>query len=182
MTAVQYIENLLIDEWTSSISGRPHDVGDIVGTGGDETIKIVYESSDEWRRMDLANYDYLTIRDGGLVDINPQSFGWLQEDQISRVDVDIRTKGWPGDDRPGRIALYGERGAGDLDDNEAPRWGGLVGETMRAVRTVRKGDQEFNLIFNTSADDLSSQMGGQVWRAMVQIRPEVRSTTIDTST
>lgn len=181
MTSLQYIEEVLRNNWSSSISGRPHDVGDIVGEGGDDTIKIVYESDDEWRRMDLANWDYIVLRDGGLVESSPQSFGWTQEDIVSRIDIDIRTTGHPADNRPGRIALYGERGAGTLNANESPRWGGIAGEAHRIVKSVRRGEKEYSIVGTDAVDDLSAQMGGQVWRALVQARLEIRSRTIDTS-
>lgn len=176
MTAPQFVETVLRNNWENSISGRPHNVGSL----GDD-IKIVYESDIDWRQMDLANYDYLTIQDGGVVDITPKSLGWTEEETTSRVDVDIRTRGHPNDSRPGRIALYGERGAGSLNSNEKPRWGGLAGEVERTVKTVRKRKEEFDIINTDSVDDLSTQMGGQIWRAVVQIRLDERASQIDTT-
>lgn len=172
--SLQYVRHVLEHGWEDEISGRPHNVGRL----GDD-IKVIYESSDEWRRMDLSNYDYITLRDGGTVDIEPKGLGWTEEDNTVRVDIDIRTKGhYP--DRDGRVTLYGERGAGDLDPNESPRWGGLVGEAERVMKEVRRGDEEFLIINVDVIDDLSAQMGGQVWRAVVQVRLEERSTVIDT--
>lgn len=176
MTTVQYVENLIRDNWQSAITGRPHNVGVI-----DKDIKIVYESDDEWSQMNLGKYDYITLQDGGLVNMEAKSFGWSEEDIVSRVSVDLRTRGWPQEGRPGRIALYGERGAGALLPNEAPRWGGLVGETLRVLKSVRGGDEEFCIIDTNEADDLSGQMGGQIWRSVVNVRLESRSSTIDTS-
>lgn len=182
MVVAQYIDNVLRSGWHSSISGRPHDVGAIEDEGVDNPrVKVVYESDDDWRRMDLSNYDYITIMDGGIVDMPAKSFGWKNEDVISRLNLDIRTKGWTSENRPGRISLYGERGAGTLAENEAPRWGGLVGEALRVVKAERKGDQEFSIIDASEANDLSSQMGGQVWRATVSVQLETRSSEIDTS-
>ncbi|MFB6284581.1 MAG: hypothetical protein ABEK59_11760 [Halobacteria archaeon] len=180
MTSIQYVDNVLQNNWTSSISGRPHDVESIGENPGD--VRIIYGSDDEFRRMDLSNNDYLVLRDGGLAEITPKSFSWQEEDRISRVDVDIRTSGWPNSNRPGRIALYGERGAGNLNSNESPRWGGLVGEALRVLKTKRKGDQEFTIINASEADDVSEQMGGQVWRTVVGVRLEQRNISIDTST
>lgn len=180
MTAPQYVRNLLEDNWQSSITGRPHDVGELDTDSQSGKVKIVYESDDEWRSMDLSNFDYLTIRDGGISNITPTSFGWLNEDRTARVTVDIRSKGWPTEDRPGRIALYGERGAGDLDPNESPRYGGLAGEVERVLKEPRDGDQEFSLISTPEINDLSGQMGGQIWRGTVTAVFESRSTEINT--
>lgn len=172
--SLQYVRKVLEDGWEDEISGRPHNVGRI-----GEGIKLIYEGSDEWRRMDLSNYDYITLRDGGTVDIEAKGLSWTEEDNTVRVDIDIRTKGhYP--DRDGRVTLYGERGAGDLEPNESPRWGGLVGEAERVMKEVRKGDEEFSIINVDVIDDLSAQMGGQVWRSVVQVRLEERSTVIDT--
>lgn len=183
MTGVQYVENVLRNRWASSITGRPHDVGNLGGDlSNDEYVRIVYEGDKDWRSMDLSNYDYLTLTGGGFTSIEPKAFGWTEEDRFTRVDIDIRTSGHVGKDRPGRIALYGERGAGNLSVNEKPRWGGLVGETLRVMKDVRKGDQEFTIIDANEADELSGQMGGQIWRSVVSVRLENRNRTIDTST
>lgn len=182
MTTLQFVENTIRDEWQSSISGRPHDVGELgADLSNNQYIRLVYESDADWSQMDLANYDYLVLRDGGDVNIIPKSFGWTEEEVVSRVDVDIRTRGHPSEGRPGRIALYGERGAGNLGANERPRWGGLAGEVERTIKTVRKGEEEFDIINIDVIDDVSSQMGGQIWRAVVQIRFESKADVIDTT-
>lgn len=173
--SLQYVEQVLRDEWHDEIDGRPHNVGHL-----DDDVKIVYEGSKEWRRMDLSNFDYLTLQDGGDVDISPKGLGWTEEDTTSRVNIDIRTKGHH-PDRDGRVTLYGETGAGDLDPRESPRWGGLVGETERVMKTIRRGDDCQNSIVNVDViDDLTGQMGGQIWRSVVQVRFESRNATIDT--
>lgn len=173
--SLQYVERLLREEWHSSITGRYHDVGEL-----DTDIKIVEQGDDEWRAMSLENYDYLTLMDGGDVDIAPQSIGWTEQETVSRVDIDIRTRGDPEAGRPGKIALYGERGAGDgLDD--APRWGGLVGEVHRCIKSRRKGDEEYDIIDAFVVDDVTDQMGGQIWRALVNVRLEERAEVINTT-
>ena len=193
--SLQYVERLLREEWHSSITGRYHDVGEL-----DTDIKIVEQGDDEWRAMSLENYDYLTLMDGGDVDIAPQSIGWTEQETVSRVDIDIRTRGDPEAGRPGKIALYGERGAGDglgdglgdepLGDDElgglgglddAPRWGGLVGEVHRCIKSRRKGDEEYDIIDAFVVDDVTDQMGGQIWRALVNVRLEERAEVINTT-
>lgn len=174
MTTPQFVENTIITEWEDSISGRPNDVGEI---GPD--IRIVYESDEDWRSMALENFDYITIVDGGDTDVTPKGVVWDHEDVVARVDLDIRTKGRPGLDR-GRYALYGERGAGDLAENESPRWGGLAGEASRCMKSVRKGGHEFDVINVDTVDDLSGNMGGRVWRTVLNVRFEKRNSPIIT--
>lgn len=160
MTAVQYIQKVLEDNWVESVSGRNSDV---------PTPTFERESAEALRRMNLDRNDYVLIMDGGISNIEPQSFGWVEEQTTARVTLDIRTA-------QSRERLWGQRS----DDNSGTRWGGLVGEASRIIHDIRKGDEEFDLIIPYEANDLSGQMGGHIWRATLEIRLEVRASTINT--
>lgn len=174
MTAVQYVENILAQDWEENIEGRYLDVPEPT---------VVRESEEGDRRMNLQNSDYIVVSDGGISDITPASFGWVEEQTTSRVTLDIRTS-------YSRERLWGDRYSGDTgdvqigstqlgDENTSGRYGGLVGEAKRIIDLHRKGDKEFDLIVPYEANDLSGQMGGKVWRATLSIRLEVRASTID---
>lgn len=172
MTAVQYVEYLLSENWQKSISGREYDV---------PQPAIYRESPENLRRMNLDQNDVVLLRDGGVTEISPQSFSWQEERLVSRVTVDARTTGEAGS-VAGRERLWGVRGAGDLDPNEAERYGGLQGEIKRIMDTVRKGDNEFDLVRVTQQNDLSGEMGGQIWRGTSEVVLDVRANQIDPST
>jgi len=159
MTAIQYVENILREDWEREVPGRNKPV---------PVPEVVRESSEEHRRMNTQNSDYIVVTDGGISEIEPQSFGWQEEATTARVTCDIRTS-------QSRERLWGKRD----DDNNSPNYGGLVGEVKRIVDTKRKGDKEFDLIVGFEANDLSGQMGGKVWRATFEIRLEVRATTVN---
>lgn len=169
MTAVQYVEALIEANWEPSITGRVVDV---------PQPQILRESAQGLRRMNLDQHDVLLIRDGGITDVEPQSFAWQEERVVGRVTVDARTTGEAGA-VPGRERLWGYRGVGDLGDTEAERYGGIQGEMKRIVDTVRKGDEEFDLILATEQNDLSAEMGGQVWRGTTEITLDIRANEID---
>ncbi|AGM11978.1 hypothetical protein DNAM5_119 [Haloarcula californiae tailed virus 1] len=159
MTAVQYVEYVLENNWEPSISGRYNDV---------PHPRLIRESSEEYRRMNTQEDDTIIVSDGGISEIEPQSFGWVEERLLSRVTLDIRTS-------HSRERLWGERD----DNNNSPRYGGLVGECKRIFDAKRKGDKEFDLVDGYEANDLSGQMGGLVWRATFELRLDTRASNID---
>lgn len=169
MTAVQYVEHLLENNWEPSITGRVEDV---------PQPGIYRESAESLRRMNPDTEDVLLIRDGGITQIEPQSFGWVEERLVSRVTIDARTTGEAGS-VPGRERLWGYRGVGNLDPNEAERYGGLQGEVKRILDEVRKGDEEFDLVIADEQNDLSAEMGGQIWRGTTEVTLDIRANTID---
>lgn len=171
MSALQYTENLLDANWEESVSGRERDV---------PQPQLIRESAESLRKMNLDQNDAALLRDGGITTIEPQSFGWAQERLVSRVTIDLRTTGEAGSTH-GRERLWGYRGVGGLNDNESERYGGLVGETKRIMDSVRKGDNDFDLVLVTEENDLSAQMGGQIWRASVEVQLDIRARTIDPS-
>ena len=137
-------------------------------------MALFREAAQDLGKMNIERDDVLLIRDGGITEIEPQSFGWVEERLVSRVTVDIRTTGHAGD-VDGRERLWGRRRSG----NVAPEYGGLTGEVKRVLDTVRKGDQEFDLIVNREQNDLSGEMGGQIWRATTEIELDTRANVID---
>lgn len=171
MTAVQYVEHILDTNWSASVSGREVDVPE---------PELYRESAENLRRVNLDQADVVFLKDGGITNIEPRSLGWTEERLVSRVTVDVRTTGEAGS-VAGRERLWGHRGTGTLGANEAEDYGGLVGEIKRICDTVRKGDQEFDLIQVTEENDLSGEMGGQVWRATMTIVLDTRANTIDPS-
>lgn len=172
MTAVQYVKNLLENNWESAVSGREKDV---------PKPEIYLESAENLRRVNLDQSDVVFVRDGGTTQYTPKSFGWAQEEYSSPVTIDARTTGEAGS-VPGRERLWGYRGVGNLSANEAERYGGLQGEIKRILDEVRKGDQEYDLVLATAQNDLSGEMGGQVWRALTEVSLDVKAKTIDSST
>ena len=169
MTAIQYVQTLLDTRWEESISGREVDV---------PKPKLMRESAENLRRINLDMEDVLLLRDGGVTSIEPQSFGWQEERLLSHVTIDARTSGEAGA-VSGRERLWGYRGVGDLEPNEAERYGGLQGEIKRILDTGRKGDQENDLIYATEQNDLSAEMGGQVWRGTTEVQLDVRANQIN---
>lgn len=169
MTAIQYVEHILDANWESNISGREREV---------PQPDIIRESAQSLRRMNLDERDQVMLRDGGVTTIEPQSFGWSEERLVSHVTIDARTTG-EGGDVSGRERLWGWRGIGSLADNEAERYGGLMGEVKRILDTIRKGDEEFDLVLTTEQNDLSAEMGGQVWRGTTEVMLDVRVNEID---
>lgn len=175
MTAVQYVEYILHNRWDKSdLNGNRNALDPIGDIESDAPIRTLRESPQDRRRENLSSHDSLLLRDGGITTIEPQSFGWVEERTVSKVTVDIRTTGLGGS-LAGRERLWGERDG----DNNGPSYGGLTGEVKRVCDEVRKGDQEFDLIFVTEMNDLSGEMGGQVWRATVEISLDVRATNIN---
>jgi len=170
MTSVQYVEYIIDNNWEPSITGRAVDV---------PKPTILRESSANTRRLNLDESDVLIIRDGGISNYEPQSFGWGGERQVGRVTVDARTTGEAGSTE-GRERLWGYRGgAGSLGANEAERYGGLQGEIKRILDTVRKGDQGYDIIRASEQNDLSGQMGGQIWRGTTEVILDTRAHQID---
>lgn len=172
MTAVQYAEYILDEYWEPSVSGREKRV---------PKPEILRESPEGYRKINLDRSDALMLRDGGITTIEPQSVGWVEERKVSRVTIDVRTTGEAGS-VSGRERLWGHRGIGNLDPNEAERYGGLQGEIKRIIDKVRKGDEEFDLVLVTEQNDLSGEMGGQIWRGTSELSLDTRANKIDPST
>jgi hypothetical protein len=165
MTAIQYVEYVLDEDWTEGVSGRNNDV---------PKPELVVEAEKNKRSVDVYDTDIIFVRDGGVANYEPRSFGWAQEDQLSIVSLDIRTTGDM--DIAGRERLWGERETRDT----SPNYGGLVGEVKRIFDTIRKGDDcNYSMIRVTEANDLSGETGAGIWRATVQIELDARSVSID---
>lgn len=167
MTAIQYVEYILENDWAPNIDGRWNEV---------PKPEILREATLERQRMSLDTADYAVIQDGGAVSYEGQGLGWTEEDVTARVTVDLRTSGIAGK-VDGRVRLIGERD----ESNAAERYGGLSGEVKRICDKYRRGDQEFDLINGFEFNDLSSQMPGSQWRGTVEIRLEERAKTINPS-
>lgn len=172
---LQYVKYVLADSgrWTKSISGRPNDVPKPAFTlEGDDT------------KLSLRTEDYIEIEDGGVTSITPQSVGWDEEKRQRVVSVDIRTatRRVQGTKTDGRIRMYGERGGGTLNANEAPRWGGVAGEASRVLHEVRDRDQEFDVVETFEARDLSGELNPGHYRVVLEVELTQQAYTIDTST
>lgn len=169
MTALAYIEHLLDTEWTPSVEGRAVDV---------PKPGIYRRSAENLRRVSLDQEDILFIGTGGDRLVEPQSVGWTEEHIMARINIDARTTGEAGS-VGGWERLWGHRGEGDLGANEAEAYGGLMGEIKRIMETVRRRDEEYDIVNVVEQFDLSEEMGGQVWRGTTTVELEQRARVID---
>ena len=171
MTSLAYIEYLLDTEWTPGVDGRVEDV---------PKPSIYRRSAENLRRVSLDQEDVLFIGTGGDRLVEPQSLGWTEERVIAKVSIDARTTG-----EAGRVGgwerLWGHRGVGDLDANEAEAYGGLMGEIKRIMETVRRRGEEYDIVNVVEQFDLSEEMGGQVWRGTTTVELDQRARVIDPS-
>lgn len=164
MTKLDFAEALIDSRWETSISGRPNDV---------PKPTIYREAPEDVRRTSLDEADELVIKDGGTVTYEPKSVGWVEEEVRTPVLYDIRTT-------KGRTRYEGERQTSPGDPlGDAPRYGGLVGEVKRIIDTARKGEKEFDLVTASEFNNLTPEMGGQVWRGQYTVYLEQRAAQID---
>lgn len=160
MTALQFAEYVLDDRWTATIDARPNDV---------PKPNLVRESDADKRRIDDAREDTAMLQDGGISDIEPRSLGWTEEREVSHVTVMLRTS-------ESRERLWGHRD----ENNDAERYGGLVGETRRVFHSIRDRHKEYDIVKGHEANDLSSEYGGR-WVASFEVELDTRAATIDPS-
>lgn len=165
MTAIQYVETVLQNRWDDSdLNGDRHDDVPDIGRG----VRVFRESAASRRKVASNDYDVIFVKDGGVTNVEPQGINWQRERQVSVVTVDIRTT-------ESRERLWGKRDS----DNNAPTYGGLTGEVKRCFDEVRKGHKENDLVRVPEMNDLSGQMGGQVWRASITVELDNRSNHIN---
>lgn len=174
MTVIQAIENLLDNNWTASISGRPNDVP-----------KPTFVRDKDKIQDRLNTKDVARVTSGGPTEHTPQGFGWTHQTVDWVVVVELRSadRRLDGTFTDGRLRMRGERGAGSLSANEAPRWGGLVGETKRVILDNRKGFEEFDLVGDALRDEDQPDLGGAgYYRVDVFVPLTNLAESIDTST
>lgn len=149
MVAVQYVYNVLHNDWQTSISGRPNDVPQ----------PYIFIESSEATRFSTATADYMVVTDNGQETWQPQSVGWTEERVEAKVAVEMRTA-------HSRERLLGYRD----QNNVAERYGGLLGETKRILNAKRKGDKEWDYVIVDGFDDLTGDVGFANFRGRLNIR------------
>lgn len=149
-TALAYFETLLQNNWQASYTGRIQDV---------PQPHIVIAGDADEARVTQQHEDVLFVRDGGAQSHTPRSVGWTERKTETLVTLDLRTS-------VDRARLEGIRDS----NNEAEAYGGLRGEVLRILDTVRKGDKEYDWIDGTEWNDLSEDIGYGFWRGTWEIR------------
>lgn len=160
MTSLQYAHWLMDSNWTPSVSGRYQNV---------PKPQLVYQSSEERRRISTGDEDTLIIRDGGPISKEPQGLRWDSERKLSRVTLDLRTSGSAGSVN-GRQRMFGVRDSSGVSED----YGGLTGEVERIIDEVRRGDKEYDLIKLSEINNLSGQTGTGMWRATAEVELDDR--------
>jgi len=114
------------------------------------------ESQIEPRAFDLAQGDMLIIRDGGIPIVEPAGVGYNEERIEVLIDVDLRTA-------RGRGRLTGE-------DPNVGTYDGLAGEVQRITRRHRHGIGGFDILYQESFDDQTSDYEAGIWGGMWSFR------------
>lgn len=149
-TSLAYLQNVLQDNWNEDITGRVQRVPEPY---------ILLESERSETRVSQYDGDVIFVSDGGPENITPKGVGWTHRESEANASIDIRTS-------VGRARLEGVR----KDDNSAENYGGLRGEVQRILDSVRKGDQEYDLVDGYEWNDLSADVGYQFWRGTFEVR------------
>lgn len=153
MSSLEFIKQLLQDEWQTSVTGRVHDV---------PQPKIDVQVDDPMK--DLKNQDVVIIRDGGDELHDPQSVGHLEERVQSFVSIDVRTTDRR--DPSGHVRLEG-----GVDRNGNPEThGGLKGEIKRILDANRTGTSGYDTIQTEMWRNLSAQTGRNHYRGVWDVR------------
>lgn len=168
MSAIQYVEYILDNEWEESIDGRWNDVPEPwLGRENENTKET------------LRTKDVVEVQDGGSMSKEPASLGWLEETKEYLVTIDIRTadRRLAGEKIDGRVRLEGERN----ENNESERYGGLTGEVERILDLHRRGDKEYDLVEGFEINDVSGTTGRGHYRATAEVRLHEIAQNIDPS-
>jgi hypothetical protein len=158
--AVQFAEALLDARWRESYPGR----ADVPKPA------ILIENQPGIRQVSLTDRDDIVVRHGGTVDFSPVDLGWNSEKVEALVTIEIRTA-------ESRERFEGTLTGAGLGTREED--GGLTGEVKRVLDSARKGAGEYDLVTAYQFNDLTGQMGGQVWRGDYTVRFEELARSID---
>jgi hypothetical protein len=153
-TTLEYFINVLDADWQESYDGpagtRINDV---------PKPKIVKATDKDEKRVDPRQQDVLIVRQGGPASLEPRGMQWDSRRRERLVSLDIRTT-------VSRERLEGTRDA----NNEREAYGGLRGETLRILDTIRRGDKEFDWIDGYEYRPLSEEMAFANWRGVWEVR------------
>lgn len=152
----RYLVTLLDSEWTESIDGRDNDV---------PKPKITEE--DEDAQETLRTRDLVEVTSGRTIR-EWQGIGGFERRREVPATIVLRTAERRVDGQPidPEVRLKGDRDA----NNAAERWGGLVGETLRILESVRKGEHEHDMVNAFEWEDTSNLAGRGNFRADVEVR------------
>lgn len=151
-----YLVTLLAENWTESIDGRSNDVPKPKITGEDD------DAQETLRTRDLVEVTPgRTIRDW-------QGIGGFERRREVPATIVARTAERRVDGLPidPEVRLKGARDA----NNEPERWGGLVGEILRILESVRYGEHELDMVNGFEWEDTSNLAGKGNYRADIEVR------------
>lgn len=153
-TTLEYFENVLDAEWQADYNGPAG-----VRIQPVPKPKIIKATDKDKKRADPRQQDLLMVRQGGSASLEARGMQWDSRRRERLVSLDIRTT-------ESRARLEGTRTA----DNEREAYGGLRGETLRILDTIRRGDKEFDWIDGYEYRPLSEEMGFANWRGVWEVR------------
>lgn len=157
MTSIRQIYQLLKRDYTVSRPGR-QDVPDAA---------IILD--DEREQFDFRSNDAVVVKDGGSLDLTPQSFGWSEEKVDATVDIECHTsdRRVGGTKQDGRVNLLGVVGAdGGLS---AETYGGIAGEARKVITDVRKGFASWDRVEPSTIQDVSETVGQKRYKAVFTV-------------
>lgn len=152
--AARWVKLVLDSRWSESIAERAVDVPKPrLGTG--KEIPAIASSQ-------ILSEDYCVISVPSIADREPAGLEYTEENITDRVSIDLRTVR----KRGGEDRLYGPIDPVTL---ESERYGGLVGEVIRCLHSVRRGRGDYDVVTVNSVEPLSGEMGKLVSRATVEV-------------
>lgn len=152
--APRWVKVLLTNEWTPTIADRSTDVPQpVIGTG--KEIPSISSSQ-------ILSDDYLIISTPAASNRVPQGFEYTEEQVTDRVTLDIRTIS----QRGGSQRLHGDV---DPATMRSERYSGLVGEAIRCLQTIRRGEGDYDYVNVIEVEPLSGEMGKKTHRATIEI-------------
>ena len=152
--------------WQESRPGREFDV----------PKPQIFKQNEE-KNIDYKTQDSLIVRDGGSQDLEPQTFGWSEERQTTRMTIALRSadRRIEGDKIDGRVRMFGYTNESDstdqygLDPGESEDAGGLVGEVRAILDSYRKGVDGWDYVKTTAVNDLTGSVRVGMYRADIEV-------------
>lgn len=150
MSATQYVEYILREEWSTDVPGRVHQV---------PQPTILMQNRDEKKIRDRSG-DSIVVMDGGVEGHTPSELGGGAKDIDSLVTIEMRTS----------HSLERFEGARD-DNNDMESWGGLRGEVERILgRHDFENNKEFSYVIGEEWRDQRSQVQWGHYKGSWEVR------------